>query len=146
MYRASGEVVRSALVVTTGNDDIKLRSLARFIADGTPSQELDRITGVTARPAPLTAEKPIPLGAKLCLGAGIAGVVGGVTLIAASPGPDPNKRYYYRTTPPGIGIGLAGLASIGIGLWWWRHERRASSAPTVSFGSSHAVVGWTGSF
>jgi hypothetical protein len=151
MYRARGEVVRSALVVTSGNDDARLRSLARFIADGTPSQGLDRVTGVTGRPAGTAAVEgaPVPLAARLCLGAGIAGIAAGITLIAADPDPDPRQRYYYRTAPAGIAVGLAGAASFGVGLWWW-HQRRASSAPavvpTVSLGSSHALVGWTGRF
>jgi hypothetical protein len=150
LYLASGEVARSALVVTGGNDDARLRSLARFIADGTPSDELAGVTGSAARPAAVGSTSPgrgpMPLAAKLCLGAGIVGLVAGATLVVASPGPDPRQRYYYRTAPAGIALGLTGAASIGVGLWWWlrRHDER--SAPAVSLGASHAVLGWSGRF
>jgi hypothetical protein len=152
-YRASGEVARSALVVTGGGGDgARLRSLARFIADGTPSDELARVTG-SQSPAPAVAaavepQRRMPLAAELCLGAGLAGVATGAALILASPGPpsDPRQHYYYRTAPAGIVVGLAGAASIGVGLWWWlrRHDER--SAPAVSLGASHAVLGWSGQF
>jgi hypothetical protein len=152
MYRASGEVARSALVVTSGNDGARLRSLARFIADGTPSGELARVTGVTARPAaralaaPAADPRPVPLGAKLCLGGGIAALAAGATLIVASPGPDPTRRYYYRTAPAGFAVGLAGAASIGVGLWWWLGRRDERSAPVVALDRARAVVGWSGRF
>lgn len=154
LYRASGEVARSALVVTGGSDDARLRSLARFIADGTPSDELARITGMTNRPAAaavVAAAPPrhrgrMPLAAKLCLGAGLAGLATGAVLVVASPGPDPKQRYYYRTEPAGIAVGLTGAASIGVGLWWWLRRHDEQSAPAVSLGVSHAVLGWSGQF
>jgi len=152
LYRASGEVARSALVVTGGGDDARLRSLARFIADGTPSDELARVTGVqrqgaaeAAGPAP---HDRMPLAARLCLGAGLVGVAAGTALVVASPGPDPRQRYYYRTAPAGIVVGLTGAASIGVGvgLWWWLRRQDERSVPTVSLGASHAVLGWSGRF
>jgi hypothetical protein len=150
LYRASGEVARSALVVTGDGDDARLRSLARFIADGTPSDELARVTGVqrrrTAEAAAPAPQDRMPLAATLCLGAGLAGVATGAALIVASPRPDPGQRYYYRTAPAGIAVALTGAASIGVGLWWWlrRHDER--SAPALSLGASHAVLGWSGQF
>ncbi len=148
LYRASGEVARSALVTTGGSDDARLRSLARFIADGTPSDELARVTGVQSQAAAPGSQGRMPLAAKLCLGAGLAGLATGAALVIASPGPpsDPRQRYYYRTAPAGIAVGLTGAASIGVGLWWWlrRHDER--SEPTVSLGASHAVLGWSGRF
>lgn len=149
LYRASGEVARSALVVTGGVDDARLRSLARFIADGTPSDELAGVTGARSpEPVPEPQGYRVPLAAKICLGVGLAGVATGAALVIASPGPptDPTQRYYYRTAPAGIIVGLAGAASIGVGLWWWlrRHDER--SAPAVSLGASHAVLGWSGRF
>lgn len=151
LYRASGEVERSALVVTGGGGDAaRLRSLARFIADGTPSDGLARVTGVqsprTAEAAPPEPHGSMPLGAQLCVGAGIAGLATGAALVIASPGPDPKRRYYTSTAPAGIAVGLTGAASIGVGLWWWlrRHDER--SAPVVSLGASHAVLGWSGRF
>lgn len=154
LYRASGEVERSALVITGGSDDARLRSLARFIADGTPSDELARVTGATDRTATAAAvggaaphrRDPVPLGAQLCLGTGIAGLATGAVLIVASPGPDPRQRYYYRTAPAGIAVGLSGAASIGVGLWWWLHGHAERSAPAVSFSAAHAVLGWSGRF
>jgi hypothetical protein len=150
LYRASGEVERSALVVTGGSDDARLRSLARFIADGTPSDELARVTGVhsqgAAEAATTAPHDRMPLVAKLCLGAGLASVATGTALILASPGPDPKQRYYYRTAPAGIAVGLTGAASIGVGLWWWLRGHGERSAPAVSLGASHAVLGWSGRF
>jgi hypothetical protein len=151
LYRASGEVERSALVVTGGGGDAaRLRSLARFIADGTPSDELARVTGVqsqrTAETAPPEPHGSMPPGAQLCVGAGIAGLAAGAALVIASPGPDPKQRYYYRTAPAGIAVGLTGAASIGIGLWWWLRRHDDRSAPAVSISTAHAVLGWSGRF
>jgi hypothetical protein len=146
LYRASGEVARSALVVTGGGDDARLRSLARFIADGTPSDELARVTGSPSQTAAPGPQGDMPLVAQICLGAGLAGVATGAVLVLASPGPDPRQRYYYRTAPAGIAVGLTGAASIGVGLWWWLHRRAERSAPAVSLGASHAVLGWSGQF
>lgn len=149
LYRASGEVERSALVVS-GGDNARLRSLARFIADGTPSDELARVTGVQSQDAAVDAtpatQGRVPLAAKICLSAGLVGLATGVALVVASPGPDPKQRYYYRTAPAGIAVGLASAASIGVGLWWWLRRQDERSAPVVSVSASHAVLGWSGQF
>jgi hypothetical protein len=60
--------------------------------------------------------------------------------------PDAVPRGHYRTAPAGIAIGLTGAASVGVGLWWWLHRHDERSAPVVSLGASHAVLGWAGRF
>jgi len=151
LYRATGDVVRSAMVVPRDHDETRLRSLARFIAEGIPSDELERVTGAIAPPPPTArgdapATGYAPLGAKLCLGGGAALLAAGIVALVIDQDPDPGMRYYRDSAPLGVAVGLAGVASIGVGLWWWRHGRRESSTPAVSFGASHAVIGWAGSF
>ena len=151
MYRATGDVVRSALVVPGDHEEARLQSLARFIAEGTPSDVLERVTGAVAPPPPTErvdapASARVPLGTKLGLGAGAALVTAGVVALVIDQDPDPGRRYYRDAAPLGVALGLAGAASIGVGLWWWHHRRGESAAPAVSLGPSHAWLGWAGRF
>jgi hypothetical protein len=81
-------------------------------------------------------------------------VVGGSTALAADvllyafdqdPSPKLGKTYW-DTAPSGVAIGALGLASIGIGAWAWTRSAHVTSMPTVSVGSSHALINWTGGF
>jgi hypothetical protein len=86
-------------------------------------------------------------------------VIGGTAAIAIGAGlyaadQDPGHtdshgyvtRYYWDTAPSGVALGVAGIASIGIGVWCWTRNAQISSMPTVSVGSSRTVFGWSGQF
>ena len=150
LYRAAGGVVRRARVAPRGGD-AGLRALGRFIADGTPSDELDNITGAVAAPPTVEPEdkhgiRGAPLASKLCLGGGAALVTAGIVAVIIDEDPIPDQRYYRDSATLGVALGLAGVASIGAGLWWWRHHGDASSVPIVSLGASHALISWAGRF
>jgi hypothetical protein len=78
---------------------------------------------------------------------GGAAVVTGAALIAFSPGPTANQRYYTRTWPPGIAVTAGGavLAGAGAYLLWFRSPQTAST-PVASFTGDTAYVGWLGRF
>jgi hypothetical protein len=78
---------------------------------------------------------------------GGAAVVTGAGLIAFSPGPSGDSRYYYRTRPPGIGVAAGGavVGAVGAYLLWFRSPQTAST-PVASFTADTAYVGWLGRF
>jgi hypothetical protein len=87
------------------------------------------------------------LPAKWFIIGGAAAVAVGAGLVAIDQDPGPNLgRYYWDTAPSGVAVGALGVASVGVGLWSWTRKTRISSVPTLSASSSHAMMGWAGSF
>lgn len=84
----------------------------------------------------------LPLG--LMIGGGATLAIG-AGLIAFSPGPDPGKRYYYRTWPAGIAVAAVGAAAAGVGAWLWFRSDEASM-PVAAVTRDAAYVGWLGRF
>lgn len=87
----------------------------------------------------------------LILGGTAAIAVGaGLYAVDQDPGhPDSHgdiNKYYWDSAPPGVALGVAGLASIGVGVWCWARKSHALSLPTVSVSSSGSVFGWIGQF
>jgi len=86
-------------------------------------------------------------------------VIGGTAAVAVGAGlyafdQDPGHtdlhgdvtKYYWDLAPPGVALGVAGLASIGVGVWYRIRGAHASLLPTVSMSSSRTIVGWAGQF
>lgn len=147
---AGGEVIRRGLVGIPEADDGKLRSLARFVIDGTPSRE---ITVVTSPDAPIvSAGGHSSLVGKLLIGGGLAALTAGVVLIAVDQDPGHKDAQgnqtpsYWQTAPFGIGFGVVGLASAGAGVWFLLRTEHGASTPVVSLGRSGGVIGWSGNF
>lgn len=70
------------------------------------------------------------------IGGGVVAVAAGVTLYAIDRGPN-------RTTAPyGISLASAGVVAVGLAFWFGK----AARGPIVSMNSSHAMIGWAGSF
>jgi hypothetical protein len=135
------------MVPTSGADETR-RSLALFIADGTPSPDVMDVT--KAGPPRDARPRRSSVVSKGLIGIGIAGLVAGVVLVAVdedvgNTGADSNMTPgYWETTPFGIAAGVAGLAAIGVGLWLGREEH--TSAPVVSIARSGGFIGWSGRF
>ena len=101
----------------------------------------------------------------LALGAGTASILAGSVLYLTDEDMHSQgyQRQYYRDTGSlGIVVGVAGLATAGVGLWLWRREetrpasgttsaapsqhRDVAVAPLVSVDPSHVLLGWAGAF
>ena len=91
--------------------------------------------------------------------AGLLALIGGAAAIAIGAAfyaidQDPGHadshgnvtKYYLDTAPFGVALSGAGLTSVGVGVWRWRHKAHASLAPTVSISSSRTIFSWTGQF
>jgi hypothetical protein len=143
-----GEVIRSGMIATSGGDEARQRSLARFIADGTPSPE---VTDVAKAGSPRDAgRRRSSVVSKGLIGLGIAGIAAGVVLVVidedvGNRGANDNMTPgYWETAPFGIAAGIAGLAAIGVGVWMLREEH--ASAPVVSVTRSGGFIGWSARF
>ncbi len=155
MYRATGDVVRSGLMIRDGDDDAKLRALARFVADGTPSHEIEIVTsagGPRAFASSRTATGRSALTAKLLIVGGAAVLGVGMLLLAIDQDPGHVDRNgdqtptYRNTAPIGVVSGVAGLASIGVGVWLLARRERGSPVPVLALVPSGALIGWAGEF
>ena len=57
-----------------------------------------------------------------------------------------DTRYYLDSAPGGVALGAAGLAAVGVGVWYWTRGTHVRASPTVSAVRTGASVGWSGSF
>lgn len=146
---ARGEVVRSAMV-PSGRDPSEPRSLAAYIADGTPSPAVTMI-GPADRPH-AAARGRSSLAGKLLVGGGLAAIAAGAVVLMfdedpGNAGADHTITRFYRDTAPwGVGVGIAGLAAVGVGAWLLLHPERGPSGPVISLGRSGGGIGWAGAF
>jgi hypothetical protein len=151
LYRTDGSVVRRASVETDGADRDRLRSLARFIADGTPSDGLAIESRQRVERPAVAVSDGSSVAPKLVVLGGILGIAAGVTLYALDEDPDPTgpQRPQYRdTATAGVVVGAIGLAAAGIGAWWWIRTRpeTESSHPEISLTRTNVSLGWTATF
>ncbi len=101
------------------------------------------VTIATHAPVDVATHSRVP--GAIVLGLGIAGVAAGSFLYFRTSD-DGTQRYYYDTKPAGIGIGIGGLAAVGLGLVWLHYSRTADSAPTVAIGAGGGMIGWARAF
>lgn len=153
MYGGDGRVIRSAVVVDDG-DAGKLRALGRFLSDGISSRGLLRVVGPprasSAERGPALPAWPFIAGGVLALGVGV-----GLLAIDQDRGytrADGVRPAYYRDTAPfGVAAGVAGVVSLGFGIWWWTrtHSSAPRLVPTTAMSGGAAspiIVGVRGSF
>jgi hypothetical protein len=146
LYDVAGHVVRSAVVALDGADELKLRSLARFLDDGlagdgvsvvhdaAPNAGPDREEGARSRRVP-----------QLLVGAGAAAVVAGGVLYAIDQDPGQAKPTGYRNAASaGVAVGTFGIAAVSMGLWLWSAHGNRLSAPTIAIGHAGGFIGWAG--
>jgi hypothetical protein len=82
------------------------------------------------------------------MGAGVAALIGGVVMFAIDEDPDPQDTTsltYRDTATAGVVLGAAGAAALGVGIYLWLGDQRASR-PVAAVTHDGAVVGWTGRF
>jgi len=149
LYDAAGNAVRSAAVTLHGSDELRLRSLARFLAgdpaaDGvTVAHAATPTTGASGPAAPAAA--PSRVVPELLIGAGAAALATGGILYALDPDPASAGRFYRRTAPSGVAVGSVGAAAVSLGmLWLWVVRGSRRSVPALVFGQAGGFVGWTG--
>jgi hypothetical protein len=156
---ASGGVERHGQVLIPRGSDAheQLRHLAHYLVTGGTSSDLlddsapiPATTNVSEAPA-ATANRDGHLSrllpATLISLGGVAVVVGGVMISQTNyPSPrDTQQRYYTNYRPPGIGIAIGGVVSLGVGLalLLWHRDRQG---PTIGFqrlpSGGIGAVGW----
>jgi hypothetical protein len=127
-----------------GSDDLALRSLARFLDDGTLAVGVSVVRAPVAPAAvvPVARSRVVPT---LLVSAGAAALVAGGVLYAIDQDPAMTRTYLYRnTTPAAVAVGSVGLTAMCVGFWLWTARGGRSSGPTLAIGHSGAVLGWTG--
>ncbi len=112
LYQSSGEIVRSAMVVTPAPE--QLRRLARFIADGTRFNGLAMVGGTAIEPRATGLAEP-PVGAASAatpyLLSGVGMLLVGFTLYATDRDPDPGEDVPFHRNTAGAGLVVATAAS-----------------------------------
>jgi hypothetical protein len=151
LYRTDGSVVRRASVETDGADRDRLRSLAKFIADGTPGDGLDIESRQRVGPRVATARATRSIAPKLVVLGGVLGLAAGITLVGLDEDPDPagpQRPQYRDTATAGIVVGALGLITAGVGVLWWTRTRpdAESSHPEIALGRTNVSIGWTATF
>lgn len=147
IYRAGGAIVRSAVTTLDGDRVTNIRSLARYLADGTVSRELNVIPNGEKEPVgalaarasigPSTTTTP----AKVVGAAGLVAITAGGLLYVSGP-PDGAVREDRRTTAVQVVVG--GSAVLGTGTYLWLREARSTSrltAAALGVGASAIVAG-----
>jgi hypothetical protein len=74
---------------------------------------------------------------RISIGAGAGAIAAGASLYAINRGLGRHTAVY------GVGLGIVGVAAVGVGFWF---GRSSGVGPLVSVGASHAMIGWTGTF
>jgi hypothetical protein len=146
LYDAAGNVVRSAMVTLEGADELKLRSLARFLAGGLAGRGVTVVQDTAPGPGvPPAVVSSSPLVPQLVVAAGAVALVAGGILSAVDQDPKVSAPYLYRNTAPaGIAVGSVGVAMMSVGIWLWVARNGRLSAPTLAVGHSSGFVGWAG--
>ncbi|MGE5183475.1 MAG: PEGA domain-containing protein [Acidobacteriota bacterium] len=135
--------------VTPGTHEIVLMHDTRKVGQKTVEIGAGESAELTI-PVDLTPEKPPARASRipgaLVLGLGVAGIAAGTILYATSQ-TDDGTRYMYRDThPAGIGVGIGGVAAVGIGLIMLHYARSSDSAPVAAFDAHGGTIGWARAF
>lgn len=147
LYRAGGAIVRSAVTTLEGDRTLSIRSLARYLADGTVSRELNVIPSGGNEPVPELAARASlgpPTSTVLAKTVGTAGLVaitaGGLLYVTGSP--DGSVHEDRRTAAVQVVVG--GSVVLGAGGYLWLREAHSTTrltAAALGAGASAAIAG-----
>jgi hypothetical protein len=149
LYRAGGAIVRSAATSLDGDRRALLRSLARYLADGTVTAGLNIIDHERSDAPPAQAlrdsvRRSKPWTSTLVAAAGgLTVAVGGVAYVV-SEADDFTQPTYDDPRAPAVGVMLGGSAVLGAGVYLWLRESRSASVLTaalVGAGAASMVAG-----
>jgi hypothetical protein len=135
IYRAGGAIVRSAVTTLDGDRAANIRSLAKYLADGTVSPELNVIPNGGKEPVRVLAARTslgpstsaVP--AKVVGAAGLLAItVGGVLYVTAHP--NGSVREDRRTAAVQVVVG--GSVVLGAGTYLWLREARSTNRLTAA--------------
>ncbi len=100
-------------------------------------------TSPTKQPPPPTTSRWVPL-TLMGVGATSIGTAGALLYVGAQDGPN-DKQLRPHATTVGVVAGIAGVASLGAGLYLWLRGS-SRSGPTANSLPGGAAVGWLGIF
>ena len=128
LYANDGSVVFSATVSIAEASEVRLRALARFLADGTPADGLQIVKG-NAEPAE-AYESAEPnsnwhTSSKVIGGTGVLLMAGSVVAYFASPADDHSKPTYNNRRTPAVIAFCASSYVAGAGVYLWLRESRS---------------------
>jgi hypothetical protein len=146
LYRTDGSVMRSAVVTTSEANDATLRSLARFVADGTPADGLQIVKGTVAKAPerPTSSSHAWWRDSRVVLALGAAALLASSAAYVASPADDHTQPTYddRRTPAVGVFVGATVVAGAGVYLWLRDHEStKAITAATLGVGAAAVLAG-----
>ena len=142
IYRGGGTLVRSAVTTLDGDYATNIRSLARYLADGTVSPDLNIVPAGVKEAAPVLAVSASPQTSstpgKM---AGIAGLlaIGGGALVYKTSHVDGAVREDSRTAAVQVMVG--GSLVVGGGVYlWFRESRSTSQLTSAALGVGAAAI------
>lgn len=149
LYRAGGTIVRGAATSLDGDRRALLRSLARYLADGTVSAGLniiphDRRDALPAQALRDSVRRSPTWTSKLVAAAGGLTVAAGSVAYVVSEADDFTQPTYDDQRTPAVAVVLGGSAVLGTGIYLWLRESRSTSVLTaalVGAGAASMVAG-----
>ena len=125
LYANDGSVVFSAAVSVAGASEVRLRALARFLADGTPADGLQIVKG-NAEPAE-AHESAEPnsnwhTSSKVIGGTSVLLMAGSMVAYFASPADDHSKPTYNNHRTPAVVAFCASSYVAGAGVYLWLRD------------------------
>jgi hypothetical protein len=135
IYRAGGAMVRSAVTTLEGNRLASIRSLARFLGDGTVSPGVNVIPNDVKEPVPALAARASHRSSSATLPATLVAAAGVVTMGTAgavylAAHPDGSVTEDRRTVA--VQVVMGGSAVFGAGIYLWLRETRSTNRLTAA--------------
>lgn len=149
LYRAGGAIVRSAATSLEGDRAALLRSLARYLADGTVGPGLSVIEHARSDSPPVQALRDsvrgsTPWTSRLVMAAGGLTFAAGGVVYAVSDADDFARPTYDDRRGPAVAVMLGGSAALGAGVYLWLRESRATdqlTAALIGAGAASILAG-----
>lgn len=150
IYRAGGTIVRSAVTTLDGDRVANIRSLAKYLADGTVSPGVNVIPNNVKEPVPVLAARasrpPLTTAttttpAKMVGTAGMLAIgTGGLVYLTGHP--DRSVKEDRRTVA--VQVVTGGSVVLGAGVYLWLREARSTdrlAAATLGAGAAAIIAG-----